>query len=163
MAQIVQVRGLQRTIIIRMNFLDKLYYLFYCMNEGLAEDIAQVKKEEFVRPYVKTKATVAPSLGLYMFSFLKYTGIIYLVKDTNERMDYILILYGVTCLILYLYFSSKEDEIVEYYRLRRANSKFNDGRAALFIMIGSFVLLMGYDLVKIVVPLPLLQGFLKLY
>ena len=133
------------------------------MNEGLAEDIATVKKEDFVPPYGKTKVYLGSTLGIYLFSFLKYTGIIYVVKDSNERMNYILILYGITCLILHLYFSRKEIAIVEYYTSRRANSKFNDGREALFIMIGSFVLLVIYDLVKMVVPLPLLQGVLTLY
>ncbi len=141
--------------------MNKLYYLFYCMVAGVDEDAAKVKNEKFTPPYSKARQFFAFCVFMYTCTFMQYTGLVYLLPNDGGRKSALILLFVVVFGLSNIYFSKAEEEIVRYYGEKRSDSKFKDVRLAFLILMSSFILLLIYFWLRTILPLPLIQNFMK--
>jgi hypothetical protein len=134
-----------------MNFIDKIYYFFYCAAVLKPDD------PEFTPPYAKATGLFSVTLFVYVLVGLKYTGLMLFLVDINTRRDMSLALGVIILLLSSLYFSGKKEDIIKYYAQRREATKRRDSNTAVILFIISIACLLTYDFVKDTLHLPLIK------
>jgi hypothetical protein len=132
-----------------MNILDKIYYFIYCTANDIDEDYARIKGIAFTPRYRRAKIWFATTLIIYLTAFFRYTGLLYRFFPTGDDVSKFFVGLVISIMsITFIYFSSKEKNIVEYYRNKRSDRTFQDGRLGLIIVFGSIVLIITLEIVK---------------
>jgi hypothetical protein len=142
--------------------MNKIYYLIYCMVLGSGTSQDKIDKNEFVPPYYDARMMLVSCIMLYVFAIYRYSGILILMTDNlNVQREICFSSLGVIALVVHLYFSKYEKEIVDRYRVMRKGQESEDGRIGFYILMSGVVLVPLYEAVNQFVPLPLLKNLIK--